>query len=304
MNRRKLLLAASISCWAAAIVPASAQQFELIPGVSLTQVAAGRAEVWGVNASQQVYRFNATTSQFAKVAGTLTQVAVGGGSLLEADAVWGLNFSNEIFQYNFSTQKLVQVQGELTQITVGVGGNDSCHPYEVWGVNASQQVFRYNYCTVAWDNIPGGPVTFISTGGSDVWGLYNYPLSTPISQYNFGTQEWVAVPAPAFSQAGYFSQIAVGVDDVWIRSAAFYVYHYQPSLGFVPLPANQPQTYDQIATGGDGAWGLTTSGQPVRFDPNAQIAIEVPGNFSQISVGSGAGVWAVNAAGQVFTFVR
>ncbi len=60
MNRRILLLAASVSCWAAVIVPASAQHFEQIPG-SLTQVAAGRAEVWGINASQQVYRFNATT---------------------------------------------------------------------------------------------------------------------------------------------------------------------------------------------------------------------------------------------------
>lgn len=144
MNRRILLLAASISCWAAVTVPASAQHFEQIPG-SLTQVAAGRAEVWGINASQQVYRFNATTVEFVQVAGKLKQVAVGGGSLLQTDAVWGLNAGSEIFQYNFTTKKLVQVTGELTQITVGDGDTDNCHPYEVWGINAGQEVFRFNY---------------------------------------------------------------------------------------------------------------------------------------------------------------
>jgi hypothetical protein len=80
MNRRILLLAASVSCWAAVTVPASAQQFEPVTG-TLIKVAAGRQEVWGVNVSQQVFRYNATQGKFVHVAGKLTQVAVGGGKM-------------------------------------------------------------------------------------------------------------------------------------------------------------------------------------------------------------------------------
>jgi len=88
MNRRMLLLTASVSCWASLTVPASAQQFESIPGL-LTQVAAGRAEVWGINSAQKVLRYNVPNNKFAQVAGTPTQVAVGGGSLLKSDAGGG-----------------------------------------------------------------------------------------------------------------------------------------------------------------------------------------------------------------------
>jgi len=87
MNRRILLLAASVPCWAAVVVPASAQGFIEVPGL-LTQVAAGRAELWGVNSAQEVYRFNAFKTKFVRVAGKLAQVAVGGGSLQPDDATW------------------------------------------------------------------------------------------------------------------------------------------------------------------------------------------------------------------------
>jgi len=76
MNRRKLLLAASIFCSAAVVAPASAQEFETIQGATLTHVSAGQAEVWGINASQEVFRFNATNGEFVQVAEELTQVAV------------------------------------------------------------------------------------------------------------------------------------------------------------------------------------------------------------------------------------
>jgi hypothetical protein len=293
MNRRILLLAASISCWAAVIVPASAQEFESFSG-TLTQVAAGRAEVWGVNASQQVFRFNATNSQFAQVAGKLAQVAVGGGSLLQTDAVWGINAGSEVFQFNFTTKKLVQVQGELTQIAVGIGNTDNCHPYEVWGINVDQQIFRYNYCTLVWDNSPGY-LTRISTGGGDVWGINANGL---VFQYNFSSQTWVQI-------AGTLQQIAVGVNDVWGLDKFGYAYHYESLAGFAQMPGTAE--YTQIVAGGDGVWGINpkyTSGNIIRFDINVQVAIVVPGVLSQISSGSGAGVWGVNSAGQVFSFVR
>src|SRR4029077_1724463 len=97
MKRKVLLLVASTLCWAATVVPASAQHFKQIPG-SLAQVAAGRSEVWGLDPSNQVYRFNSATTTFARIPGTLklTQIAVGGGTVLQTDQVWGINAAGKI----------------------------------------------------------------------------------------------------------------------------------------------------------------------------------------------------------------
>jgi len=294
MNRRKLLLAASIFCSAAVVAPASAQEFETIQGATLTHVSAGQAEVWGINASQEVFRFNATNGEFVQVAGKLTKVAVGGGSLLYTDAVWGLNAGSEIFQYNFTTKQLVQVQGELTQITVGIGYNDTCHPWEVWGINANQQIFRYNYCSTAWDNTPGY-LTRISTGGSDVWGIN---AAGQVFRFDFYSQTWVQI-------AGTLQQIAVGSNAVWGLDKFGYAYYYEDSVGFVQMPGTQE--YSQIVAGGDGVWGINPAYIPgliLRFDINVLTSPAVPGLLTQISSGTGAGVWGVNSAGQVFSFIR
>ncbi|MGD0213893.1 MAG: tectonin domain-containing protein, partial [Terriglobales bacterium] len=60
----------------------------------------------------------------------------------------------------------------------------------------------------------------------------------------------------------------------------------------------------QIAAGGDGVWLLDTSDNIWRFDSSREAFVEVTGPFKNISVGSGAGVFAVNSSGAVFTFVR
>ena len=67
------------SCGASLVVPASAQHFVQVKG-SLDSVSAGRNEVFGVDTSQHVWRYHATTKSFAKIAKPLlSQVAVGGG---------------------------------------------------------------------------------------------------------------------------------------------------------------------------------------------------------------------------------
>jgi hypothetical protein len=71
----------TLICWIATVVPASAQHFKQITG-SLTQIAVGRAEVWGLNGSQ-IYRFNSSTQEHGQVSGSLAQIAVGGGTLLQ-----------------------------------------------------------------------------------------------------------------------------------------------------------------------------------------------------------------------------
>jgi hypothetical protein len=170
MSRRSVCLSVFLVliCWAGAAVPTSAQHFQQIPG-SLTQVAVGRTEVWGVNASNQTYRFIPATKRFVKIPQSLTQIAVGGGTVLQADEVWGINASTQVFRFNFVTKKFVLVTGGLLQITVGEGDRDNCHPYEVWGLNASGLIYRYNYCSSQFEQVPGS-LTQIAAGGGNVWG--------------------------------------------------------------------------------------------------------------------------------------
>jgi len=185
------------------------------------------------------------------------------------------------------------VQGELAQITVGEGDTDSCHPYEVWGINADQNIFRYNYCTVTWDNTPGF-LASISTGGGDVWGIN---AAGQIFQFNFVTQQWVQI-------AGSLKQITVGVNDVWGLDSSGKAYRYEGAAGFV-------QTYGalftQIVAGGNGVWGVVVSypnPDIVRLDPDLGTVVDVPGSLTQIAVGYGAGVWGVNSADAVYSFIH
>ena len=77
-----------LACCAALVLPAAAQHFKQVTG-TLTQVAAGRNEVFGIGTAHQVYRYNPATKAFVQIPGTLAQVAVGGGTLSQTDEVWG-----------------------------------------------------------------------------------------------------------------------------------------------------------------------------------------------------------------------
>lgn len=292
MNRRVLLFAAAIVCWAGVIGPASAQEFKAVTG-TLTEVAAGRNEVWGLDGNHNVYRFSTTGQKFNKL-GTvlLTQISVGGGSLMQNDEIWGVNTAGHIFQFNYTTGKLTQIPGGLVTVVVGEGDTDSCHPYEVWGINSAQSVFRYNYCTLQFVNV-AGLLTHIATGGGDVWGLNG---SADIFKFNFKTLAWTEI-------AGTLQQITVGANDVYGLDGAGKVYRYEGASGFVLIDGTN--VFTQVVAGGNGAWGINTNAANiVRFDPNVEGEIGVPGILSQIAVGYGAGVWGVNSAESVFSFVR
>jgi hypothetical protein len=296
MDRRALLLAVSILCCAAAILPASAQHFKQIPG-SLAQIAAGRSEVWGLDPSSAVYRFSSGTKTFARV-GTikLSRIAVGGGSALQADQVWGVSAANLIYRYNFTTKAFSRIPGTLVQIVVGEGNDDSCHPYEVWGINAGQLIYRYNYCTLTFDQIPGS-LTVVATGGGAVWGLNG---AAQIFYYDRANTD------PRFIQVpGSLQQITVGASDVWGLDGEGTIYRLDSvKLQFVLFMGGN----HGIAAGGDGVWGLypgdgTYSSAIFRFGPYpSRPYFEM--TFSQIAVGYGAGVWVVDPSHHVYALVR
>ena len=300
MSRRSVCLSGFLLliCWAAVAVPASAQHFQRITG-SLTQVAVGRTEVWGLNASNQTYRFNLSTKQFVRIPQSLTQITVGGGTLLQADEVWGVNASGQVYRFNFSSKTLVQVPGVLSQIVVGEGDGDSCHPYEVWGINPNLLVYRYDYCSGQFHQSPTAPpLTHIATGGGDLWGLDEF---AQIWHYSFQQQHWNQIP-------GSLQQITVGVNDVWGLDGLGNVYRYDPlSAQFFNVPTpGAAQT--QIAAGGNGVWAIYTFGGVPgligRFDSQIEAFYNEPGFLAQIAVGYGGGIWGVNSSNQVYAFVR
>jgi hypothetical protein len=110
-------------------------QFVQIPG-QLTQIAVGGAgdEVWGINAGQQIYRFNFDSNTFVQVPGSLKMISVGGP--VGHVGVWGLNAANNVFEFVEGTG-FVQIPGQLTQIAV-FGDN-------VWGIDSNQDIFRFGF---------------------------------------------------------------------------------------------------------------------------------------------------------------
>ena len=295
MNHRMLRLAASILCCAATVVPSSAQHFKVIPG-SLAQVAAGRNEVWGLDASNQVYRFNSGTKTFTKT-GTLklTRVAVGGGTVLQADQVWGIDASGLIYRFSFKTNTFVRVPGVLAQIVVSEGVFDKCHPYEVWGLNAAELIYRYNSCTSQFEQVAGS-LTVIATGAGAVWGLNS---SAQIYYYDFSNPGFRQVP-------GSLQQIVVGVDEVWGLDGNSFIYQYSQGRFVSHGTYGEPNV--QIAAGGSGVW-VAVREFIERVDPffaglGELVDTNLPSHVKQIVVGHGAGVWAVDSSNQVYSFVR
>ncbi|MGO4883793.1 MAG: tectonin domain-containing protein [Bryobacteraceae bacterium] len=143
---------------------------------------------------------------------------------------------------------------------------------------------------------PPGSLTEISTGAGDVWGLNSLGQ---IFQYNFAGPQWIQI-------AGSLHQITVGVNDVWGLDDAGNAYRYEGAAGFVMIVGGG---FTQIVAGGNGVWGIVNPAvypntTILRLDPNVQTAVAVPGVLTQIASGYGAGVWGVNSADEVFTFVR
>ena len=138
--------------------------FPPVPGVlSFIAVGAGYQdnchpyEVWGLNPSAQIFRYDFCTKSFGQLPGTLGSLSVGGGN------IWGINGSGTIFRFNFATLTFDQIPpGLLAQLTVGPNG--------VWGINPSSQAFEFHGNTQTFDQLPGS-LTQIQAGGNGVWGL-------------------------------------------------------------------------------------------------------------------------------------
>ena len=327
MSRSKpgFLIGLTLIGWTAAVVPASAQHFKQIDG-SLTQIAIGRAEVWGLDGST-IYRFDSSTQKFNQISGSLTQIAVGGGTLLQSDEVWGVNAAGGIHHFSFSKKKFETVAGSLKQIAVGEGDQDNCHPYEVWGIDREGNLWRYNYCDSTFVAGPFGAFAQVAVGQNDVWALAEDGQIVHLSGGGAATG----------GLNGTLQQIAVGVNDAWGIDANGVIYRYDSTLDefFSPggpcLPSSLCEA-GQVAAGGDGVWvvyiyqdgsfpavgiaRLTYStdngGSSAEFFNNVFSIPAVSQSVVQLAVGSGGGVWVITStlgprfkkSYQVYAWVR
>lgn len=282
----------AVLLWLMGGLAAQAQHMQQIAGASLTQIAVGSPwNIWGINKAQQIFQFNSATQTFNQVPGYLMQIAVGGGTMQQADAIWGVASNKQIYQYTNGTW--VQVPGLLASISVGTG-HGNCYPYEVWGVNNSY-AYRFNFCTRNWEVGASYFESVVSAGG-EVWAIGN---NSSAYQFNFSTLTFNQIPSSV-----YQISIAGGGGAVFALHQTFpYPILYEFDAGAQSF-FQVPGTVKSIAAGGNDIWGISPGNGLWRLSPTSQTWTTVPGSYSQVVVGNGGGgVWALDTSGNVYTFV-
>jgi hypothetical protein len=292
-----LVVMLAVALGSACVQSAPAQSFKKVNvsgNAPLVQVASGGASVWALASNGNPYILRGNSFALANTI-SLSQIAVGGGSSAQPDAVWALNSSGNIFRASRSgsTWTFSQVPGALDLIEVGPGYQDHCHPYEVWGLNPGAQIYRYNFCGNNFDPVTG-LLCDIHVGGGDIWGAECGPK---VYRFDFST----GVFDPITDPFGSFPALTVGPNGVWaIDTGGSDDYQYDEFTGTFFLLSLGFLT--QMQAGGNGVWGLDPSGNIFRLEPSTLRFIQVPGSLVSISVGSGGGVWGINSSHQVLKF--
>jgi hypothetical protein len=216
------------------------------------------------------------TASFQPVQGFLSQISVGADG-----SVWGINSAHQIFTY--SSGGWTQIPGYLSQIAVGSRG-------AVWGINASQQIYRWDSTHNGWNQIPGALVQIAVGADGDVWGIN---ASQQIFHYDSQSLGWNEV-------AGSLSQIAVGsAGAAYGINLAGQLFWYNPgSGGFQYIPGTAGLTHVSVGVDGD-VWGIANQ-MAYHYDVMRNRMDPTPGSLTQITVGSGASVYGLNYAGQIY----
>ncbi|MBV9759775.1 MAG: Ig-like domain-containing protein, partial [Acidobacteriaceae bacterium] len=213
-----------------------------MPG-SLVQIAVGFAgNVWGINASESIYRFDTSAQRWKQIPGWLGQIAVG----LNGD-VWGINPWNSIYRFDPATNTWQNIPGSLRELSIGADG-------AVWGVNAEGQVYQYNAQAQSWSQMPG-QLSKVAVGSSNhVWGLDSAGQALRFDPTN---QNWDSTSVT-------LSQISVGFDGTaWGINSAGQIYRFDSQVASWQQVGG---ALSQIASPDDGlVWGLNPASSIYEF---------------------------------------
>ncbi len=132
-----------------------------IPG-DLVQLSNGAdGTVWGINAQQQIYRYESQTESWVNVPGSLVQISVG-----NANNIWGVNAAQQVYRYDTTAQHWVEIPNSyLTQISVAFDGT-------VWGANGAGALYQWDSTTQTFNYIGEG-VTNVAVGNDNIVFAYN-----------------------------------------------------------------------------------------------------------------------------------
>lgn len=158
--------------------------FTQVPGV-LDFIAVGPGyqdnchayEVWGLNSSSQIYRYNFCTNSFVQVPGFLCEVSVGGGE------IWGADCGPDVFRFDFATGVFDPISSPFAAIpALAVGANG------LWAIDTgSQEVYQWD-AFLGFQQVISCCSQQIAAGGNGVWLLSGNqilrlnPLTTFFSQ--------------------------------------------------------------------------------------------------------------------------
>jgi hypothetical protein len=200
--------------------------FNQMPGIlSSIVVGAGHDdqchpyEVWGLNPSSEIYRFNYCLKNWEWIPGILTKLAIGGGM------VWGMNGDGQVYWFlgsYYNSWQQVPTLSPLADISAGPSG--------LWGIrlqdNALLQLDE-NYWQINKNYAPWRqwytPVTGVWAGGDGVWAnlavgdhsdLMFIPEAIPASGGFLSGPTFVAISAAG---AGVWGLDGLG--QVWALSA-------------------------------------------------------------------------------------
>jgi hypothetical protein len=300
-------LSFAIAC-AACVITAGSQEFQPVPPAGLTpdHIAPGATTFWEYvpAPSFSLYQYN-SSSQSMQARGYFSpfkSMSIGGGSAVQNDELWMLDGYNELWRYDFPTQaaQLKFQDNRMQQVVVGPGYTDSCHPYEVWVTlhDTTQNGWfqdRYNFCTKVFESPETAVVSTnpssISTGGGEVWGINT---SNQVFRFNPATNAFVQLP-------GTLTQIAVGVNGVWGLNASGAVFEFNPVTQVFDRLTG---TLTKIAAAGNGVWGINSTNQVVRYEASTRTFFAIASvGVTNLAVGTGGGVWAIDANGNLQAFV-
>ena len=288
---KMLALALGIACTQST----PAQTFKRVTvkgGAPLRQIAPGGASVWARASNGNPYIFK--TNKFVLASSiSLAQLAVGGGNVLQPDAVWGLDSAGNIYKAtkNGTAWVFSPVPGALDLIAVGAGF-DNCHPYEVWGLNTAAQIFRYNFCGLNFEQV-AGTLGSLAVGNGDIWGING---NGEVFRFNFKTLAF-----ERYQFAPPLTQLTVGPNGVWGLDSRSALREFDNQEYFIDRTVGG-ETFTQVQVGGNGAWGLNFSGQVFRFQPSTGSVVSIPSVFVSISAGSGGSVWGIDGSGKAYGF--
>ncbi len=194
--------------------------------------------VWGVNAGDQIFRWNG--SAWDRISGQLKQVSVGNASM-----VWGVNSADKIYRWNGTAWN--QISGALKHVAVAGDGT-------VWGVNRNDEIFRWNGS--AWDRI-SGRLKQISVGNAaTVWGV-----NADDEIYQWNGNGWTRV-------AGALKHVSVAADGTVFGVNADDKIFSRSSTSWVQLPGRLKQI---SVSSSSLVWGVNSNDQIYFRQPGLQL---------------------------------